>query len=704
MSGDPSGFAAALIARADAARDARNWAAAAVLYGEALRIRPDDAGIQVQCGHMLKEAGNLAAAGERYAAAALLTPDDADLALQTGHYHKVAGHIREAVASYRRAGALQPGWAEPARELATLLRGGWRDAAPHGAPAARDHAATGPAHGDVDDGTVADGTADFSREAEALRLAGSGRLVPEIVPRLRHEMFHPHGEGIQVRRLGKRERSRWGMIPTLRGVEAVRGFAITASPVVEVQLLLNGLLLHRGPPRGGYRLLYERERPLLKYVFNIWLDLSGFEHVRCEAEVRCVQADGQIRSHRENVAVAAPWPEAEHPHSDGIITLPPDDARPVVEQVNSRASVVRPAGRALLPAVIGNVLVVRPDQLGDMVTSIPAMRRLRELLPGSHLVGLLTAGNAEFAGTLGLFDEIIVVDYPDDLLDRRRTMPLDKQEALRARLAPYAFELAVDLSESNMSRPLTLLSGAKFTYGFNDVDFPWLDAGFTGNTHDIHNGRETAPHSTRVLAFVERLGPLLRSGAEVLRRPEVTRERLAAYGIGPGERFAVLHTGARIVFSRWAHYPALAARLLRDTELKVVLMTDEPAVRGALPAGVLGSDRFLLLDGRLPFDDFDAFLSFCAVLVGNDSGPKHLAALRGSPVVSVHSARVNWSEWGQELSGCIVSRKVPCAGCQLYHDDDECGQDFVCVTRISVDEVFEAAMRLVPAGAPAPAA
>ena len=686
-----------MVARADAARGARNWAAAAVLYAEALRIRPDDAGIQVQCGHMLKEAGDLAAAGERYAVAERLLPDDADLALQLGHYHKVAGHIREAVASYRRAEALEPGWAEPARELEALFRGGWRDAGRTGAPAAPDPLAAG-----ADDGMVADATLDFSREAEALH-PDTRRLVPEIVPRLRHETFHRHGEGITMRRLGRPARSRWGMVPTLRGVEAVRGFAITLSPVVEVQFMLNGLLLHRGPPRGGYRLQYERERPLLKYVFNLWLDLSAMAPGRYEAELRCTQADGHVRVHRELVAVAAPWLEAGHPHSDGIIALPPDDPRPVVDQVNARASVVRAAGRALLPAVIENVLVVRPDQLGDMVTSIPAMRRLRELLPDSHLVGLLTAGNADFAATLGLFDEILVVDYPDDLLDRRRTMPLDKQEALRARLAPYQFELAVDLSESNMSRPLMLLSGAKFLYGFNDVDYPWLDAGFTGNTHDLHNGREIAPHSTRVLAFVERLGPLLRSGAEVLRRPEVRRERLATYGIGPDDRFAVLHTGARIVFSRWAHYPELAARLLRDTDLKVVLMTDDPMVRANLPADVTGADRFLLLDGRLPFDDFDAFLSFCAALVGNDSGPKHLAALRGSPVVSIHSARVNWSEWGQELSGSIVSRKVPCAGCQLYHDDDECGQDFVCVTRIGVDEVFEAVMRLLPAEAQAPA-
>ena len=72
-----------------------------------------------------------------------------------------------------------------------------------------------------------------------------------------------------------------------------------------------------------------------------------------------------------------------------------------------------------------------------------------------------------------------------------------------------------------------------------------------------------------------------------------------------------------------------------------------------------GSDRLLVIDQRLPFDDLDALLSFATVFVGNDSGPKHLAALRGTPVVSIHCARIGWAEWGQEQSGVVISRRVP---------------------------------------------
>ncbi len=123
-------------------------------------------------------------------------------------------------------------------------------------------------------------------------------------------------------------------------------------------------------------------------------------------------------------------------------------------------------------------------------------------------------------------------------------------------------------------------------------------------------------------------------------------------------------------------------------------MGADPQDAAALPGEVTASPRFRAIAGQLPFDDFDALLSYCAVMVGNDSGPKHLAALRGAPVISLHMARLNWSEWGQEQSGLVISRKVPCAGCGIHRDPDECGKGFACITHISPEEVFDAVLRL----------
>ncbi len=527
------------------------------------------------------------------------------------------------------------------------------------------------------------------------------RLVPEIVPRKPQEMLENHHELILLRRFGKRERSAWGMLPTFRGVEAIRGFCISSEPIVEVQIALNGLIVHRGPPRGGYKLQFEKENPHLRqYVFNIWYNFAQFAHGRYEIEVRFLNSPTTVRRvHREQIVVAAALLEEDFPDSDSVISVSETDPRSVEEQINSRASMVRSPKPALFGRDPHNVLILRTDQLGDMVASIPAIRRLRELMPSAHFVGLLTSSNSELAETLNLFNEIIVVDFPDDQVERRRIMPLERQGELRQRLEQYRFDLAIDLADSGMSRPLLLLSGARFLYGFYDREWPWLSAGFEGHSHDPKNEREILPHSTKVLAFVERLGAMLNSKAQSIRRADLTRNALASYGISEGDRFAVLHSGGRS-FARWPGYCELASRVLEQTDLKVVLLADDFAVRDKLTSDLSGSERFQLLEGRLPFDDLDALLSFCEVFVGNDSGPKHLAALRGAKVVSTHSSRLNWNEWGQEIGGLIISRKVPCAGCLLYFDYDahECGKDVACVTSISVDEVFTALLKLLSNG------
>ncbi len=663
-------IAADIVRRAEALRDARQYGEAAILFEEAARLRPDRAGIHVQCGHMFKETGQLDRAERHYRIAERLTPQDADLALQLGHFYKVAGRLDEAAAAYRRAVELDPHNAGAATEAARMEELG-------AAPAT---AAPEPLRFDREIADIGEG--------EAL-----GRLAPGLVPRDPQDLLKSHDEVVDVRRRRRPAARDRGVRRPRRGVEAIRGFVVSATPIVELQVILQGATIHRAPLKGGYLMTFEADKERVKkYVFNEWLDFSAFRPGLRALELRFLDADGAARSFHEQVVIAAPVAEADYPKSDALVELAPGDERPIEEQIRARPSMVRSAVRALFPDGIRNVLVLRTDQLGDMVASIPAITRLRELAPEANIVGLLTVANVDLARTLNLFDEIILADFPDDKFERRRLMPLGTQEELRRRLEPYRFDIALDLAQSNVSRDLLQLSGARFIYGMGGEDWPWLSADFILNTHDRRSGMDVIPHSAKVLAMVEALGALLRTSAPIARRDDLSPELLEPYGIRPGDRFVVLHAGARVVFSRWPHYPALAAMLLREPGLKVVMMTEDPQVRATLPPELLAAERFTFLDERLPFDHFDAFMSFCTVMVGNDSGPKHLASLRGTNVVTLFTARIDWAEWGQENVGTIISRRVPCAGCAIFHDIEECGKEFACIVDIRPQEVFDAVM------------
>ena len=659
-----------LIAHADGARDDRRFRDAAALYAEALRIEPDNGPIHVQAGHMFKEAGVFDSAEEHYRAATRLMPRDGDLALQLGHFYKVAGRPHEAEDAYRRAVELDPA-SQAARDELALTR----------ATNINIRVA------DLGRGTV----------AEQRRTGVFDHLAPELLPAKPVELLHRNGESIHIRRLGIIERSpRWGDRSTLRGVQAIRGFCLSADPIVELQILLNGQVIHRGPTRS-HPLYNEVENfELRKYVFNVWLDFSAYPpgpysvELRFRDEADTLDPVGGRRSHRETVLIDSPRESARFEGADSWTpSTDPADPRTVEEQVNARATNISRARRSILGGPVKSVLILRTDQLGDAVVSLPALKRLRELFPQAKLVALVTSANADLMRTFGILDEVITIPFPDEKeIQRKRVMTVEDQEALRRQLAPYEFDVALDLAPALASRPLLLLSGAKFLAGMRDKTWPYLDMGFDFNTYDMDARSDLLPASGKPLAFIEALGILFAREAEVVRRPDLERSRLTAYGLAETDRYVVLHTGARVVFSRWPHYNEIAARILANTDAKVVMLSEDRTLRSKLPSSLMNDPRFQIIDTKIPFDDFDALLSFCNVFVGNDSGPKHLASLRGANVISLHTARINWGEWGQEHSGVVLHRSVPCAGCHVYNDPEECGKDIVCVTSISVDEVW----------------
>lgn len=657
------------IGRANERRDQGRFLEAAALYVEALRFLPHRADLNVQAGHMFKEGGDLANAELHYREAERMMPEDADLSLQLGHFFKVAGRREEAVVAYQRALTLRPTWTEVRQELNRL--GALADAA----VAQLEPLAT-----------------DTEAEAAALSASLGFMVQRDLLPRPAAELFHAHSEGIELRRLGRAERTSWGTKRVIRGVEAIRGFCISPTPLLEVLILVNGVARHRGALDGGYEIKREKLRPeLQKYIFNAWIDFSSDLPGLYDVDIRITDARNRRYTRHEQIVIQPALTEAEYPQLDGVVELGAADDRSVEEQINQRPSQIRSARRALLPEAPRTILVQRIDQLGDMVVSVPALRRLRSLFPDARIVGLVSKANQDLASDLGFFDEVLVTEFPEDWDQRRRIMPLERQRELVDMFKPYKFDMAIDMSENGWARRVLMLSGAPFLYGFRaGDDVPGLSLDLEGNTHDRWNGYEVVPHTNKMLGMMEWLGAMARSEPNVVRRTRASDEPLAALGLRPSRRYAVVHDGARLLFSRWPYFNTLAEMILRETDLDVVMLRDDQSKGAGLSPVLEASDRFLLMPPRLSYDGFDALLANTAVFVGNDSGPKHLASLRGAEVVSIHMARTNWNEWGQESSGYIVSRKVPCAGCMIHYDAEECGAGFVCLRNITPEEVMVA--------------
>ena len=131
-----------------------------------------------------------------------------------------------------------------------------------------------------------------------------------------------------------------------------------------------------------------------------------------------------------------------------------------------------------------------------------------------------------------------------------------------------------------------------------------------------------------------------------------------------------VHPTAGNVMKQWpAEYFALVIdRLVEAHGASIVLIgaPGEEAIAEALIAALRHAESVTSLVGALPLADLPALLSRAALFLGNDSGPKHIAAGLGVPTVGVHSGTVDVREWGPlGVNAVAVVREMVCSPCYL---------------------------------------
>ncbi len=671
---------AELVKRADAARDARRYMVAAGLYEQALLSAPPSVDLMLQCGTMHLEACNFREAEYFFLGALNLAPDDGQALLQLGSLYQRMRRYADAEHFYRRAGEARPEWEVPTirlrdvQEAMEAVRERERlDRAESTAKMARMHAGEG-SH------------------------AEDKRVDPTLYARTRDELYRSHEPTFVVTRIGDQQKTRWGTGRTVRGIDALRGYIVSPVPYLYIEIYLDGILIYKRDLLVAPQPFEKTNPDMRKYVYNAWIDFSTFAYGWHELIFSAVSVRGEavegVDWKRERIIVAESLPEGFFADSDAIVPPIAEASNLTLEeQINARPSIVHQASIHSFPGPIRTVAVLRTDQLGDMVVAVPAFISLRKLLPEARLVGLMSPANADLARSLGVFDEVIVLDFPEDSFQRQRIMDEAGQEKLIRRLATYKFDLAMDFVVNGVSKRLVAMTGAPVTMGYGEEDCKTF--GLDVESYDFKSNNNIMHHSVRLGVMVKSLELWLQSQARIVRRSDLDRAVLSQYGLGADEDYVLLHSGSRIKFTQWPHYAELAGWIAERLHRKVVLMADNDDLRSKLPPRALDEGRIIYMTGKLPFDHFDAFVSFCSAFVGNDSGPKHLAGLRGAKVVSLHSSRIAWGEWGQEQTGVIISRQVPCAGCCLHHDPEECAQDVACMKYISVVEVFREVEKLL---------
>ena len=177
---------------------------------------------------------------------------------------------------------------------------------------------------------------------------------------------------------------------------------------------------------------------------------------------------------------------------------------------------------------IRRILALKLDHIGDFVTAIPALRRLREAFPQARLSALVARQTRAFAELVPEIDEFI--DF--ELFFTRselglRDLPQEAYSELRERLKPYRFDLAVDLRKAPDSRLLLRCSGARWLAGFDHQNqFPWLDI-VVAWEGDPAVTRKRSHIGDDLLRLVETVIAAAEPNAGLLRPPPIDRNAVA---------------------------------------------------------------------------------------------------------------------------------------------------------------------------------
>ena len=275
-----------------------------------------------------------------------------------------------------------------------------------------------------------------------------------------------------------------------------------------------------------------------------------------------------------------------------------------------------------------HILVIRLGALGDLIFCFQAFHEIRQAHPGAEIALLTRAPFASFAGALPWFDRIIIDTHPTF------ATPSDWLR-LRQKIADFNPAVVYDLQGKRRQTILYALLGGPFGPAWSGAaplckfPRPW----------------PPAPG----MSFTDFLAAQLRAAGV----PATPASDLAWFDAPVGKfflptRYAVLIPGCspNALHKRWPSQKfAALARKLREKGLDCVVVgmaADAEAV-AVIKAFV---PEVIDLCGRTSLFELAGILRRAVLVIGNDTGPLHMAAALQTPTVALFSGKSDpvWSK------------------------------------------------------------
>lgn len=362
-----------------------------------------------------------------------------------------------------------------------------------------------------------------------------------------------------------------------------------------------------------------------------------------------------------------------------------------------------------------NILVIRLDQIGDVVMTTPFLRELRRNVPSAHITLLVSSDTYNLMETC---------PYVDTVIDYEKTSSWSFWKMLKPPLRSLIFSLRhfwknqydaafvprwdVDCHQAVFT---AYLSGANWRIGHSEKATPlkvWNNKGFnrlfTHTANDITLKHEVE-HSLDLLCFLK--GRIQDTQLELWSTEEdrhLTENILRGHNCVEPDYKIVFCPGAGEQKRLWplSNFIEIGKWLREKYNSWIVILGGEKEIRmGAQITEVL-KQKVIDVTGKLTLRQTYALLKQSHLYVGNDTGPIHMAAAADIPIVGIYCH----PQLGSPLSPNAPERTGPRAkqwvtvqpNSALLPCVGECvATQPHCITQVTVDQVKEAVRSLIPA-------
>ncbi|MFB3895973.1 MAG: glycosyltransferase family 9 protein [bacterium] len=351
----------------------------------------------------------------------------------------------------------------------------------------------------------------------------------------------------------------------------------------------------------------------------------------------------------------------------------------------------------LTPAEFPNlkkILIVRSAYIGDVVMTLPVLNPIRAAFPNAEISFLTSNSAAPILANHPAVDKIIPYDA-FWFYSQPKQVAYQKYQEVKRRLRQEQFELIIDFrGDLRDIYYLVYQSRAKYriSYGSGGGAY-WLT--------QVVPLREIKHRVQFHLDILRELNiPVADDTPKIYLTEEEKQQataKLESLGINPGRDMIIgIHPGARMPLKRWdpKKYSELIYRIAKSNLGKIILFTSLESTVSDKGFQTKEYENPPGLMNDLTLRELAAVLSYCKVLVCNDSAPMHIAAAVGTKCIAIFGPSKS-NETGPYGAGHRVIENP--YSCRSTCDEATCNYTIYndCLKTITVETVYQSLEKIV---------